>query len=198
MNSLTAFESKQLIRITSWAALLVGVCMLLACASQAASQATVSNSSPKNPSYLFVQTAASATVAKNILTLHRISNNTVWFTDRPLRQFGNVNTAVFINQWQTNDSASSFKKDPPNAVLVSKNHKSNQLTPLTVGLTLSSPVFNAKTDSLSYVISEQTLNHLKGASFNDVAIFFDFNLCKAFAGRCPYSYNKGITSLNTP
>ncbi|MEH3148289.1 MAG: hypothetical protein PGN34_23850 [Methylobacterium frigidaeris] len=65
--------------------------------------------------WLFVQTAASASVEGNTLTLKGVSPQTLMFTDRPERMTGDAPTAKFVSYWTSGKS--DFQKDPPNATL---------------------------------------------------------------------------------
>lgn len=69
--------------------------------------------------YLFVQTAAGATLSDGVLRLSGIGRRTLYFSDRPERIVGHVTTADFVEHWGTGDD--SFLSDPPNAVLTIKS-----------------------------------------------------------------------------
>jgi hypothetical protein len=64
---------------------------------------------------MFVQTARSATSDGSTLTLHGITQSTLYFSDRPQRVVGHMATADFVDLWDEGDN--SFEEDPPNAVL---------------------------------------------------------------------------------
>jgi hypothetical protein len=64
---------------------------------------------------LFVQSATSLTSAGDTVTLHGLSDSTVYFADRPRREVGHIPSRRFIELWETGES--SFSIDPPNAVL---------------------------------------------------------------------------------
>lgn len=67
---------------------------------------------------LFVQTANAGTFlqkdGRNILTLE-VSPTTVWFSDRPHRITGFMQTDVFVAMWA--EGTNSFAENPPNAAL---------------------------------------------------------------------------------
>jgi len=67
--------------------------------------------------FLFVQTASAMTFDKaaSKLTLEGIGATTLFFSDRPERIAGNMDTAAFIPFWSTGKD--SFLSDPPNADL---------------------------------------------------------------------------------
>ena len=64
------------------------------------------------PSYLFVQNGTGGTLSETTLTLTDVSSKTGWFTDRPYRGSGQMNTEDFVALW---DEGETFAEDPPNA-----------------------------------------------------------------------------------
>ena len=64
-------------------------------------------------SLLFVQSSGGATLSGSTLTLTGVSPQTIWFTDRPYRDSGEMTTADFVSKWGS--GADSFADDPPNA-----------------------------------------------------------------------------------
>lgn len=78
------------------------------------------NSNKEKISFSFVLPATSAkmTEGKNgkILTLTVPDKKIIYFSDRPERIAGNMSLEQFVQQW--NKGKDSFKKDPPNAILV--------------------------------------------------------------------------------
>jgi hypothetical protein len=59
---------------------------------------------------LFVQTAASMTSDKGIITLHGVSPSTLYFADRPQREVGHMSSAHFVANWPAGDN--SFADNP--------------------------------------------------------------------------------------
>ena len=68
------------------------------------------------PEWLFVHTADSAQILNNTTVLMPLSRDIFAFTDRPFRKHMYLNGEQFVSLW-SEDSANSFKADPPNAVL---------------------------------------------------------------------------------
>jgi len=66
-----------------------------------------------SPSYLYVQNGGGGTISGTTLTLTGVSDDTIWFTDRPYRDSGKVTTAEFIAPWYEGED--SFGEIPPNA-----------------------------------------------------------------------------------
>lgn len=135
---------------------------------------TVSASPITTTDYLFVQTAKKAELSNKTLTLHGVSTNTVWFTDRPNRKFGKVDTQVFIDLWKPSKNGQGFAQDAPNAVMVDQDSSTGTLENLGLqGLTLYAPSYNPKTGDLSYQITLQTGTLKAPVALNDVALFVD-------------------------
>jgi hypothetical protein len=119
----------------------------------------------KTADFLFVQSAKSMSFdpAANKLTLKNVSPVTVFFTDRPERIAGNMNTTKFIPFWS--DGKDSFKSDPPNADISIIEGKTLKQTVVE----LQDPVLDG--DNLSY-----TVKVIKGdmpAEGTEVAMFID-------------------------
>jgi len=68
----------------------------------------------KEPSYLFVLSAASGSLKGDTLTLNGVPN-VLYFSDRPDRVAGHLSLEKFVEMWDKGDD--SFKTDPPNATL---------------------------------------------------------------------------------
>lgn len=68
----------------------------------------------KEPSYLFVLSAASGSLEGDTLTLNGVPN-VIYFSDRPDRLAGHFSLEKFVESW--NKGSDSFKADPPNATL---------------------------------------------------------------------------------
>ena len=66
---------------------------------------------------MLVQSAESLTADDKILRLVNLSPQTIWFTDRPVRQAGHVATQAYMMEWTAAAGPNNFSKDPPNATL---------------------------------------------------------------------------------
>lgn len=77
--------------------------------------ASAQDSSGATADFLFVQTADSMAFAadQNRLTLHDVSPTTLFFSDRPDRIAGNMETERFVPFWS--EGKDSFLSNPPNA-----------------------------------------------------------------------------------
>ena len=70
---------------------------------------------PDDIEYMFAQTAAGVVIDDDRITLTGVSPTTIYFSDRPHRLTGHIETAEFVAQWGDGDD--SFASDPPNALL---------------------------------------------------------------------------------
>ena len=64
---------------------------------------------------MFIQNADKVGYKDGKLTLKHVSSTTYYFADRPNREFGNLTTTDFVEEW--GEGEDSFAADPPNAVL---------------------------------------------------------------------------------
>lgn len=119
----------------------------------------------KKADFLFVQTAKSMAFdpETNKLTLENVSPVTLFFTDRPERVAGNMNTTRFIPFWSEGED--SFKSDPPNADIS-----------IVDGETLKQTVVELESPSLDGDTLTYTVKVIKGEmpkAGTDVAVFID-------------------------
>ena len=125
---------------------------------------TVSAEAPKTDEVqlLFVQSASSGAYDGKTLTLNGVPS-TLYFSDRPKRIVGHLNTGSFVEQWSK--SKDSFEADPPNAVLsiLDKDGASDAV------VELSSPRFEG--DQLSYQV--KLLEGTPPKTFATAALFID-------------------------
>jgi hypothetical protein len=71
--------------------------------------------------YLFVQNAREAHLKDGRLTMKGVGTNAIYFTDRPYRKAGHIQTSRLMFAW--NDGEGSFAEVPPNAVLSVFHHE---------------------------------------------------------------------------
>jgi hypothetical protein len=64
---------------------------------------------------LFVQSASSSSSDERTVTLHGLTDSTVYFADRPRREVGHIPSHRFVELWEGDETG--FSIDPPNAVL---------------------------------------------------------------------------------
>jgi hypothetical protein len=64
---------------------------------------------------LFVQSGKTFSSTNGTITLHGPSDSTLYFSDRPTREFGHIGSQRFVELWSQGEN--SFADDPPNAVI---------------------------------------------------------------------------------
>lgn len=130
----------------------------------------------------FIQRADKATLmadkskpSEYQLILKGVRDYIEYFSDRPVRLSGLYPTQDFISRWTDDKMRGSFNKMPPNAALSAVQPHLLKNKMINVMLQLSNPIYDAKTETLSYKVNilpgvktELPLNHLK-----NVVLFID-------------------------
>jgi hypothetical protein len=96
--------------------LLAGVMLsMVACATTS----TTSSPSSDKPQLMFVQIADDVKVdsATSTFRLVKVNQQTLYFSDRPVRIAGHMNMAAYLKEWTSKAGKDNFGADPPNAVL---------------------------------------------------------------------------------
>ena len=95
------------------------VLLLVAAALSLAACATTSTTSSDTPQLMFVQSAEDLKVdaAKSTLRLVKVSQQTLYFSDRPERLAGHVKMADYLKEWTAAAGKDNFGANPPNAAL---------------------------------------------------------------------------------
>jgi hypothetical protein len=95
------------------------VLLLVAAALSLAACATTSTTSSDTPQLMFVQSAEDLKVdaAKSTLRLVKVSQQTLYFSDRPQRLAGHLKMADYLKEWTAAAGKDNFGADPPNAAL---------------------------------------------------------------------------------
>lgn len=114
------------------------------------------------PGFDYIQQAASMTFDGETLTLSGLAPSTIYFSDRPYRETGQVDTATFLELWA---DGGTFADDPPNAAITVQSSPDSQ--PAIVELTTAS----LDGSDLKYGV-KVTSGDLP-ASASDIAIFID-------------------------
>jgi hypothetical protein len=117
---------------------------------------------------MFVQSAESFKADGRTLRLVNVSPQTVWFTDRPVRQAGHVTMSNYLKEWTMAAGKDNFSKDPPNATLSVYEAGKTENT-LTV-VEIFEPVVQGKDLVYRYKLIEGKVPASGGA----VALFIDW------------------------
>lgn len=75
--------------------------------------------SSETPQYMFVQIAEDVKVdaASKTFRLVKVSQQTLYFSDRPVRIAGHLKMADYLKEWTVKAGKDNFGEDPPNATL---------------------------------------------------------------------------------
>jgi len=73
----------------------------------------------ETPQYMFVQIADDIKVdaAAKTFRLVNVNQQTLYFTDRPVRIAGHIKMDAYLKEWTSQAGKDNFGEDPPNAVL---------------------------------------------------------------------------------
>ena len=84
-----------------------------------AAVSTGSAATSETPQYMFVQIAEDVKVdtAAKTFRLVNVNQQTLYFSDRPVRIAGHLKMADYLKEWTAKAGKDNFGEDPPNAVL---------------------------------------------------------------------------------
>ena len=172
-----------------WTASIAGFLLMAAviagCGSDSDSTAPAANKSAgKTKSFLFVQDAASGTFVDDgngsyILTLHDVSPQTIYFSDRPVRDAGQVGMRKFLASGCFNS------ENPPNAAINVLN--ADQAHDVVI-VELFHPVYDAETATLKYsarLLKDGNLSVTSLDARRDSSIPASFGAVALFIDSCP-------------
>jgi hypothetical protein len=93
--------------------------LVIASASLAASVSTADTAASESPQLMFVQIADNLGVDTEAKTLRlmNVSQQTVYFSDRPVRIAGHIKMADYLEEWTAKAGKDNFGDNPPNAAL---------------------------------------------------------------------------------
>lgn len=164
--------------------LAASLCLLALTFASPARAAGAAAAAPAKDELLFTQSAPRATLeptkcrcdGRYILTLRGVAKHTVWFSDRPNRHAGHLNTRTFARGW----AAYGFASDPPDAALSALDSSGRQRSDV---IELTHPRYDAKRRSIRY--RARTVPHSTGplnakrssgavaGRLHDVSLFID-------------------------
>jgi hypothetical protein len=135
-----------------------------------AATSAASAASPKKPEFMFVQIAEDVKVdpATNTFRLVKVNQQTVYFSDRPVRIAGHINLARYLEEWTSKAGKDNFSQDPPNAVL--SVYEPGQPDNTTAVVEITQPKIDGSDLVYSYKLIEGKLPAGGGAT----ALFIDW------------------------
>ena len=117
---------------------------------------------------MFVQTADSLKADDTTLRLVHVSQQTLYFSDRPVRIAGHLTMPAYMDEWKAGAGPDNFASDPPNATLsvYEPGHHENTLTVVKI----SHPVIEGNDLVYRYKLIEGTMPKAGGPT----ALFIDW------------------------
>jgi hypothetical protein len=139
----------------------------------ALSLAACSTSSPASsgaPQLMFVHSAEDLKVdpAAGTLRLVKVSQQTLYFSDRPQRIAGHLTMADYLKEWTSAAGKDNFGADPPNAAL--SVYEPGQANNTLVVIKITNPVVDGADLIYSYKIIKGTMPSRGGAT----SLFIDW------------------------
>ena len=119
---------------------------------------------------MFVQVAEDMKVdaAANTLRLVKVGQQTLYFSDRPVRIAGHLKMSEFLDEWTSKAGKDNFGADPPNAVL--SVYEPGQADSTLVVVEISHP----KVDGADMVYNYKLIKGKLPASGGQTALFIDW------------------------
>lgn len=119
---------------------------------------------------MFVQVAENLKVdpAAKTIRLVKVDQQTLYFSDRPVRMAGHLKMADFLNEWTAKAGKDNFSADPPNATLSVYEPGKPDNTVVVVEVT--NPIVEGADIIYGYKIIEGTMPTASGAT----SLFIDW------------------------
>jgi hypothetical protein len=90
---------------------------LIAAAIPLISTPTLARAKADKVQLMFVQTADDLLVDEKTLRLINVGQQTLYFSDRPVRIAGHLTMPAYMEEWKAGEGPDNFRSDPPNATL---------------------------------------------------------------------------------
>ncbi len=117
---------------------------------------------------MFVQTADDLKADGNTLRLVNVGQQTLYFSDRPVRVAGHLTMPAYMDEWKAGEGPDNFSSDPPNATISVYEAGRNDNTLAVVEI--SHPVVDGKDLVYDYKLIEGTMPKSGGTT----ALFIDW------------------------
>src|SRR5437773_11052169 len=117
---------------------------------------------------MFVQTADDLKADGNILRLVNFSQQTLYFSDRPVRIAGHLTMPAYLDEWKAGEGPDNFSSDPPNATI--SVYESGRHENTLAVVKISHPVIEGKDLVYNYKLIEGVMPKAGGAT----ALFIDW------------------------
>jgi len=117
---------------------------------------------------MFVQTAEDLKADGNTLRLVNVGQQTLYFSDRPVRVAGHLTMPAYLDEWKAGEGPDNFGSDPPNATL--SVYESGRHENTLAVVKISRPVIDGKDLVYKYTLIEGVMPKGGGAT----ALFIDW------------------------
>jgi len=162
----TVCEFQQIARRTGGAVLVAVAMLFVAGGSSAATPAPAAPAAPAStaPQFMFVQIAEDLKVdpAASTIRLRNVGQQTIYFSDRPVRMAGHIKMSEYLWQWTPAAGKNNFSLDPPNATL--SVYEPGQTDNKVAILTISNPKVDGTDLVYNYKIVEGKIPTNGGAT----------------------------------
>jgi hypothetical protein len=142
--------------------------------------ATTSTTSSKAPApqLMFVQIADDLKVdpATSTLRLVKVNQQTLYFSDRPVRIAGHLKMADYLKEWTAKAGKDNFGENPPNATL--SVYEPGQADNTLVVVKITNPVV----DGADLIYSYKVLNGTMPANGGAASLFIDWIAYRGYGG----------------
>ena len=135
-----------------------------------ASWAMAATTSSNTPQLMFVQTAEDFKVdaAKSTFRLVKVNQQTLYFSDRPVRIAGHLKMSDYLQEWTAKAGKDNFAADPPNATLSVYEPGKADSTLVVVEIT------NPVVDGADLIYRYKIINGTMPASGGATSLFIDW------------------------
>ncbi len=140
----------------------------LAVATPLISASSLAKAGDEKIQLMFVQTAEDLDADAKTLRLVKVSQQTLYFSDRPVRIAGHVAMDAYMDEWKAGEGPDNFAADPPNATL--SVLESGQAENTLAVVEISHPVIDGNDMVYEYKLVEGTMPQSGGAT----ALFIDW------------------------
>ena len=117
---------------------------------------------------MFVQVADDMKADATTVRLVGVAQQTVYFSDRPVRMAGHLSMAAYLDEWKATEGPDNFANDPPNATL--SVYEPGQSANSLVTVIISHPVVDGRDLIYNYKIIEGAMPKNGGAA----SLFIDW------------------------
>jgi hypothetical protein len=163
----TLGDSRQLLKFGRAAILFAGV---LASSAAFGQTPASKDASKQTPQLMFVQVGEDLKVddAAKTLRLVKVGQQTLYFSDRPVRLAGHLKMSEYLQEWTAKAGKDNFAADPPNAVLSVYEPGQDDSTLAVVEIT------HPRVDGADLVYNYKVIKGKLPASGGQTALFIDW------------------------